>query len=216
LHEYKAPPVRRPPRELSEPKHEIPSLNLDRNPEHQIMEESVVLSDADDFAYMQHQVTDPHDSTSKKPANWNLKKRDKYRVYAKMIPSFTNERRRRLYFSESNRGFGYINWDIEEELYRFQQDIEKRFKKSAVNKNFRFPRRQNSKKSLTKNRSKENLTRGTPAIALRPKEASSRTRSPEFNTKISQASSAAVAKGPFPKKGNPTISIQAKTRQAYK
>jgi hypothetical protein len=44
-----------------------------------------------------------------------------------MIPSFTNEQRRKLYFNHPKRGFTYINWDIEEELWRFQKEIEQKF-----------------------------------------------------------------------------------------
>jgi hypothetical protein len=36
-----------------------------------------------------------------------------------MIPSFTNEKRRKKYLNEPKRGFTYVNWDIEEELWRF-------------------------------------------------------------------------------------------------
>ena len=36
-----------------------------------------------------------------------------------MIPAFTNERRRKAYMTDSKKGFGYMNWDIEEELWRF-------------------------------------------------------------------------------------------------
>jgi hypothetical protein len=53
-----------------------------------------------------------------------------------MIPSFTTEIRRKLYFSDPQKGFTYINWEIEEELFRFQKDIESRFKASNVNKTF--------------------------------------------------------------------------------
>jgi hypothetical protein len=57
-----------------------------------------------------------------------------------MIPSFTNEQRRRLYFNHPKRGFTYINWDIEEELWRFQKEIEQKFQLSDVNRNFKYPR----------------------------------------------------------------------------
>jgi len=36
-----------------------------------------------------------------------------------MIPSFTNEKRKKLYATDLKKGFTYINWDIEEELWRF-------------------------------------------------------------------------------------------------
>ncbi|CDW77235.1 UNKNOWN [Stylonychia lemnae] len=63
--------------------------------------------------------------------------------YAKMIPSFTNEKRRHLFFNHPKRGFGYVNQEIEEELWRFQKEIEEKFAGSLVNKNFKFPFLQN-------------------------------------------------------------------------
>ena len=57
-----------------------------------------------------------------------------------MIPAFTNNFRRKLYYGDANRGFTYFNWDIEEELYRFQKEIESKFKKSKVNRTFKFPK----------------------------------------------------------------------------
>lgn len=45
-----------------------------------------------------------------------------------MIPSFTTDKRKKLYLLDSKRGFTYINWDIEEELWRFQKEIETRYK----------------------------------------------------------------------------------------
>jgi hypothetical protein len=36
-----------------------------------------------------------------------------------MLPAFTNERRRNLYLNDPRKGFTYVNWDIEEELWRF-------------------------------------------------------------------------------------------------
>lgn len=57
-----------------------------------------------------------------------------------MIPSFTNEKRKQLYFNHPKRGFGYINWSIEEELWRFQKEIEDKFASSLVNRNFRYPK----------------------------------------------------------------------------
>ncbi len=56
-----------------------------------------------------------------------------------MIPAFTQKSRKRLFYSDSNQGFTYFNWEIEEELYRFQKDIESKFKQSKVNKQFKFP-----------------------------------------------------------------------------
>ena len=41
-----------------------------------------------------------------------------------MIPEFTNDKRRLLYKTDAKKGFAYINWDIEEELWRFQKEIE--------------------------------------------------------------------------------------------
>ena len=57
-----------------------------------------------------------------------------------MIPSFTNAKRKNLYSNDPKKGFTYINWDIEEELWRFQKEIETKFKTSMVNKRFRYPR----------------------------------------------------------------------------
>jgi hypothetical protein len=36
-----------------------------------------------------------------------------------MVPSFTNEKRKKLYYNDPKKGFTYVNWDIEEELWRF-------------------------------------------------------------------------------------------------
>ena len=45
-----------------------------------------------------------------------------------------------LYMRDLRRGgFEYINWDIEEELWRFQREIETKFSGSEVNKKFKFP-----------------------------------------------------------------------------
>lgn len=57
-----------------------------------------------------------------------------------MIPSFTNEKRKKLYNTDARKGFTYVNWEIEEELKKFQKEIEQRFKVSMVNKLFQFPR----------------------------------------------------------------------------
>jgi hypothetical protein len=57
-----------------------------------------------------------------------------------MIPSFTNEKRRKLYSTDPKKGFTYVNWDIEEELWRFQKEIEIKFKQSKVNSQFVFPK----------------------------------------------------------------------------
>lgn len=87
-----------------------------------------------------------------------------------MIPSFTTEKRKKLYHTDPRKGFTYVNWEIEEELQRFQKEIEQRFKASMVNKQFKFPRlpmqedeqehttvsinKKNSKKALTTNQHK--------------------------------------------------------------
>ena len=57
-----------------------------------------------------------------------------------MMPAFTTEKRKKAYFNDPKKGFTYINWDIEEELWRFQKEIENRFKDSVMNKNFKFPK----------------------------------------------------------------------------
>jgi hypothetical protein len=60
--------------------------------------------------------------------------------YQGMIPSFTNTKRMKLYNNDPKRGgFTFVNWDIEEELWRFQKEIETKFKASIVNKKFKFP-----------------------------------------------------------------------------
>ena len=56
-----------------------------------------------------------------------------------MVPSFTNEKRKKLYFNHPKKGFTYINWDIEEELWRFQREIESKFANSKVNRDFKYP-----------------------------------------------------------------------------
>jgi hypothetical protein len=56
-----------------------------------------------------------------------------------MIPAFTNDKRKKLFETHAKKGFGFINWDIEEELWRFQKEIESKFKVSDVNRKFRFP-----------------------------------------------------------------------------
>jgi len=63
-----------------------------------------------------------------------------------MIPAFTSDMRRKLYYSDPAKGFTYINMDIEEELFKFQKDIESRHKASQVNKTFKFPRKLEVKK----------------------------------------------------------------------
>ena len=58
-----------------------------------------------------------------------------------MIPSFTNAKRLKSYLADHKKGGfnNYINWDIEEELWRFQKEIENKFAVSEVNKRYRFP-----------------------------------------------------------------------------
>ena len=62
------------------------------------------------------------------------------KFYDGMIPSFTNKKRQHAYYNTSKQGFTYINWDMENELYVFQTQIEQKFRKSTMNKNFIFPR----------------------------------------------------------------------------
>ena len=50
-----------------------------------------------------------------------------------MIPAFTNAKRKKQFETTSKKGFQYINWSIEEELWKFQKEIEDKFKKSKVN-----------------------------------------------------------------------------------
>jgi hypothetical protein len=60
--------------------------------------------------------------------------------YKTMNPSFTNTKRLNVYLRDTRRGgFDYINWDIEEELWRFQKEIEMKFAASDMNKRFKFP-----------------------------------------------------------------------------
>jgi len=48
-----------------------------------------------------------------------------------MIPSFTNTKRMGVYLRDFKKGgLNFINWDIEEELWRFQREIETKFAKS--------------------------------------------------------------------------------------
>lgn len=64
-----------------------------------------------------------------------------------MIPSFTTEKRKKLYHTDTRKGFTYVNWEIEEELQRFQKEIEQRFRISMMNKQFKFPRMAMDKES---------------------------------------------------------------------
>lgn len=75
----------------------------------------------------------PTNESGKNPAA-KIKK-----FYEGMIPAFTNKKRQHAYYHTSKMGFTYINWDMENELYIFQTQIEQKFRKSAMNRNFRFP-----------------------------------------------------------------------------
>ena len=57
-----------------------------------------------------------------------------YGFYEAMMPSFTNAKRQRAFESDTKKGgFTYVNWDIEEELWRFQKEIEQKYAQSLVN-----------------------------------------------------------------------------------
>ena len=56
-----------------------------------------------------------------------------------MEPAFTNAKRKKAFENEPKQGFAYMNWEIEMELERFQMEIEGKFSKSKMNKNFKFP-----------------------------------------------------------------------------
>ena len=56
-----------------------------------------------------------------------------------MIPAFTNKKRQNSFYNHPKQGFNYINWDMENELYLFQTQIEQKFKKSEMNKKYKFP-----------------------------------------------------------------------------
>ena len=56
-----------------------------------------------------------------------------------MIPAFTNKKRQNSYYNHPKQGFNYINWDMENELYLFQTQIEQKFRKSTMNKTYKFP-----------------------------------------------------------------------------
>ena len=65
-----------------------------------------------------------------------------------MVPSFTTDKRKRIYQEEPKRGFTYVNWDIEEELWRFQAEIEEKFRNSKVNLEFKYPKGQQAYRLL--------------------------------------------------------------------
>ena len=46
------------------------------------------------------------------------------KFYGTMAPAFTNKKRQNSYYNSSKQGFNYINWDMENELYLFQTQIE--------------------------------------------------------------------------------------------
>lgn len=68
-----------------------------------------------------------------------MKKSNHAGFYQKMYAAFTNDKRKKLYQTHPKKGFGFINWEIEEELWRFQKEIETKFKVSDVNNKFKFP-----------------------------------------------------------------------------
>ena len=57
----------------------------------------------------------------------SIKRKGAQCYYTNMIPAFTNEKRKKLYYSHPKNGFTYVNWEIEEELWKFQKDIEAKF-----------------------------------------------------------------------------------------
>ena len=58
-----------------------------------------------------------------------------------MIPAFTNVKRLKKYEADPKKGgFTYINWEIEDELWKFQKEIEQKFMVSGINKGFTYPR----------------------------------------------------------------------------
>ena len=61
--------------------------------------------------------------------------------YSEMTPCFTNAKRQKQYERDPRKGgFKFINWDIEEELWRFQREIETKHARSEVNSGYTFPR----------------------------------------------------------------------------
>ena len=70
----------------------------------------------------------------------SIKRKGAQCYYANMIPAFTTEKRKKLYYSHPKNGFTYVNWEIEEELWKFQKDIEAKFAASQVNKDFKYPK----------------------------------------------------------------------------
>ena len=61
------------------------------------------------------------------------------KYYKAMVPAFTNKKRQHTYYNAPKQGFNYINQDMEKELYVFQTQIENKFSKSDVNRNYKFP-----------------------------------------------------------------------------
>ena len=70
----------------------------------------------------------------------SIKRKGAQCYYTNMIPAFTNEKRKKLYYSHPKNGFTYVNWEIEEELWKFQKDIEAKFAASQLNKDFKYPK----------------------------------------------------------------------------
>lgn len=70
----------------------------------------------------------------------SIKKKGAQCYYPNMLPAFTNEKRKKLYYTHPKKGFTYVNWEIEEELWKFQKDIEAKFAVSEANKAFKYPR----------------------------------------------------------------------------
>ena len=63
------------------------------------------------------------------------------KLYGKaMIPAFTNPTRKLAYINHSDGGFGYINQEVETELYNYQKVLEGKFKESKINREYVFAR----------------------------------------------------------------------------
>ena len=116
-------PIKKTTRELSEPARQTTEQLILKEQQDQILEESHYQhSDGEEYSGVVDfagvgagQVKGPSGGNG-----YSIRKRDRFRVYTKMVPSFTNNHRKKLYYNDPNFGFGFINWDIEEELYKFQ------------------------------------------------------------------------------------------------
>ena len=92
---------------------------------HQVINESFQRSQHDQLAEESQEESffHPEDLINQieqlKHRSKSIKKKGAQSYYSKMIPSFTNDKRRKKYFNDPKRGFTYVNWDIEEELWRF-------------------------------------------------------------------------------------------------